>query len=97
LLCVRDVREALDAPSLSRLTWDMPKILLRIAIVLVLGLLVSTANAKVMIYVDLDAQQMTVTRNNGETLVWKYASGVNRRRFPIFPGADVHAAAASAS
>jgi hypothetical protein len=26
-----------------------------------------------------------------------YASGVNRRRFGIFPGADVHAAAASAS
>jgi lipoprotein-anchoring transpeptidase ErfK/SrfK len=53
----------------------MPKTLLRIAIVLVLGLLVSTAKAKVMIYVDLDAQQMMVTRNNGETLVWKVSSG----------------------
>jgi lipoprotein-anchoring transpeptidase ErfK/SrfK len=53
----------------------MPKNLLRIAIVLVLGLLVSTAKAKVMIYVDLDAQQMTITRNNGETLVWKVSSG----------------------
>jgi lipoprotein-anchoring transpeptidase ErfK/SrfK len=28
-----------------------------------------------MIYVDLDAQQMTVIRNNGETLVWKVSSG----------------------
>jgi hypothetical protein len=31
------------------------------------------------------------------TSVGVYASGVNRRRFGIFPGADVHAAAASAS
>jgi lipoprotein-anchoring transpeptidase ErfK/SrfK len=57
------------------LTWDMLKILLRIAIVLVLGPFVSTANAKVMIYVDLDAQQMTVIKNNGETHVWKVSSG----------------------
>jgi hypothetical protein len=68
-------REALGAPSLSRLTWDMPKILLRIAIVLVLGPFVSTANAKVIIHVDLDAQQMTVTKNNDETHVWKVSSG----------------------
>ena len=49
------MHEALDAPSLSLLTWDMPKILLRIAIVLVLGPFVSTAKAKVIIHVDLDA------------------------------------------
>jgi len=30
-------------------------------------------------------------------LAMPYASGVNRRRFPIFPGADVHAAAAGTS
>jgi hypothetical protein len=40
-------REALDAPILSRLSRDMPKMLLRIAIVL--SLLVSTARAKVVI------------------------------------------------
>jgi lipoprotein-anchoring transpeptidase ErfK/SrfK len=34
-----------------------------------------SANAKVMIYVDLDAQQMTVIKNNGETHVWKVSSG----------------------
>jgi lipoprotein-anchoring transpeptidase ErfK/SrfK len=61
--------------ELMLLTWDMLKILLRIAIVLVLGPFVSTANAKVMIYVDLDAQQMTVIKNNGETHVWKVSSG----------------------
>jgi L,D-transpeptidase catalytic domain len=66
-------REALDAPILSRLSRDMRKMLLRIAIVL--GLLVSTARAKVMIQVDLDMQQMTVTKNNGETHVWKVSSG----------------------
>ena len=66
-------REALDAPILSRLSRDMPKILLRIAIVL--GLLVSTARAKVIIQVDLETQQMTVTKNNGETHVWKVSSG----------------------
>jgi hypothetical protein len=66
-------REALDAPVLSRLSRDMPKMLLRIAIVL--GLLVSTAKAKVMIQVDLDTQQITVTKNNGETHVWKVSSG----------------------
>jgi lipoprotein-anchoring transpeptidase ErfK/SrfK len=69
------VREPLDAPSLSLLTYDMPKILLRIAIVLVLGPFVSTAKAKVMIHVDLDAQQMTVIKNNDETHVWKVSSG----------------------
>jgi L,D-transpeptidase catalytic domain len=69
------MHEALDTPSLSLLTWDMPKILLRIAIVLVLGPFVSTAKAKVMIQVDLDAQQMTVTKNNSETYVWKVSSG----------------------
>jgi hypothetical protein len=53
----------------------MPKILLRIAIVLVLGLFVSMAKAKVMIYVDLDAPQMTVTKNDGDTVVWKVSSG----------------------
>ena len=53
----------------------MPKNLLRNAIVLVLDLLVSTVKAKVMIHVDLDTQQMTVTRDNGETLVWKVSSG----------------------
>jgi hypothetical protein len=53
----------------------MPKILLRIAIVLVLGPFVSTAKAKVMIHVDLDAQRMTVTKNNDETHVWKVSSG----------------------
>jgi L,D-transpeptidase catalytic domain len=57
------------------LTSDMPKIFLRIAIVLVLGPFVSTAKAKVMIYVDLDAQQMTVIKNNDETHVWKVSSG----------------------
>jgi L,D-transpeptidase catalytic domain len=72
---LRSVREALDAPSLSRLTWGMPKNLLRIAVVLVLGPFVSTAKAKVMIQVDLDAQQMTVTKNNSETYVWKVSSG----------------------
>ena len=51
----------------------MPKILLRMVIVLGLGL--SIANAKVMIYVDLDAQQMTVTKDNGDTVVWKISSG----------------------
>jgi hypothetical protein len=61
--------------ELMLLTWDMLKILLRIAIVFVLGPFVSTANAKVMIYVDLDAQQMTVIKNNGETHVWKVSSG----------------------
>jgi L,D-transpeptidase catalytic domain len=66
-------REALDAPIISRLSRDMPKMLLRIAIVL--GLLVSTARAKVMIQVDLDTQQMTVTKNNGETQVWNVSSG----------------------
>jgi hypothetical protein len=69
------MHEALDTPSLSLLTWDMPKNLLRIAIVLVLGPFVSTAKAKVMIQVDLDAQQMTVTKNNSETYVWKVSSG----------------------
>src|ERR1700730_1126315 len=53
----------------------MPKILLRIAIVLVLGPFVSTAKAEVMIHVDLDAQRMTVTKNNDETHVWKVSSG----------------------
>jgi hypothetical protein len=61
--------------ELMLLTWDMLKILLRIAIVFVLGPFVSTVNAKVMIYVDLDAQQMTVIKNNGETHVWKVSSG----------------------
>jgi hypothetical protein len=72
---LRGVREALDAASLSRLTWDMPRILLRIAIILVLGLFVPSAKARVMIYVDLDAQQMTVTKNDDETYVWKVSSG----------------------
>jgi L,D-transpeptidase catalytic domain len=72
---LRGVREALDAASLSRLTWDMPKILLRIAISLVLGPFVSAAEAKVMISVDLDAQRMTVTKNNDETYVWEVSSG----------------------
>jgi L,D-transpeptidase catalytic domain len=72
---LRGVREALATPSLSLLTWDMPKILLRIAIVLVLGQFVSTAKAKVIIHVDLDAQQMTVIKNNDETHVWKVSSG----------------------
>jgi L,D-transpeptidase catalytic domain len=53
----------------------MPKILLHIAIVVALGLFVSMAKAKVMIYVDLDAQQMMVTKNDGDTLVWKVSSG----------------------
>lgn len=53
----------------------MLKILLRIAIVLALGPLVSMANAKVTIYADLDAQEMTVTRNDGGTVVWKVSSG----------------------
>ncbi len=69
------MHKALDTPSLSLLTWDMLKILLRIAIVLFLGPFVSTAKAKVMIQVDLDAQQMTVTKNNSETYVWKVSSG----------------------
>jgi hypothetical protein len=70
-------REALDASILSRLSRDMPKMLLRIVIVnvIVLGPFVSTAKAKVMIYVDLDEQQMTVTKNNGETHIWKVSSG----------------------
>jgi hypothetical protein len=70
-------RRARDAgrTELMLLTWDMPKILLRIAIVLVLGPFVSTANAKVMIHVDLDAQQMKVIKNNDETHVWKVSSG----------------------
>jgi L,D-transpeptidase catalytic domain len=66
-------REALDAPILSRLSRDMPKMLLRIAIVL--GLLFSTAKAKVMIQVDLDTQQMIVIKNKGETPVWRVSSG----------------------
>ncbi|SFK51586.1 L,D-transpeptidase [Methylocapsa palsarum] len=33
------------------------------------------ANAKVIISVDLDAQEMTVTKANGDSLVWKVSSG----------------------
>jgi hypothetical protein len=74
------MHEALDTPSLSLLTWDMPKNLLRIAVVLVLGPFVSTAKAKVMIQVDLDAQQMTVIVNNDETHVWEDVKGLRHRQ-----------------
>ncbi len=53
----------------------MPKILFRIAIILCLGQFVSSANAKIMIYVDIDAQRMKVTNNEGQTFVWAVSSG----------------------
>jgi lipoprotein-anchoring transpeptidase ErfK/SrfK len=48
-------------------------------LVYVIGLLASglpsTADAKVLIHVDLDAQEMSVTANGGQTHVWKVSSG----------------------
>jgi lipoprotein-anchoring transpeptidase ErfK/SrfK len=44
-------------------------------LVLVHGMFTVPATARVMIYVDLGAQEMTVTKDNGDTLVWKVSSG----------------------
>jgi len=44
-------------------------------ILLILALFVSPAKAKVLIEVDLDTQQMTVTDQSGEPHVWKISSG----------------------
>lgn len=53
----------------------MAKILTQFAIGLLANALFSVANAKVLIRVDLDAQTMTVTENDGRTHVWKVSSG----------------------
>ena len=53
----------------------MTKTLFRIAVILALGQFVSSANAKVMIYVDIDAQRMKVTNNDGQSYVWTISSG----------------------
>jgi len=53
----------------------MPKILLQIALVLLLGQCVAPAKAKIMISVDIDRQRMKVTNNNGRTFWWAVSSG----------------------
>ncbi len=53
----------------------MAKILTQFAIGLLASALFSLANAKVLIRVDLDAQTMAVTENDGQTHVWKVSSG----------------------
>lgn len=55
----------------------MRRILLLIAsvIVVVHGPIASPATAKVMIYVDLDTQEMTVTKDDSGARVWKVSSG----------------------
>ena len=53
----------------------MPKILFRIAVILLLGQFASSAKAKVMIYVDINAQRMKVTDNSGQTYIWTVSSG----------------------
>lgn len=45
------------------------------AIMLASTLTAQTALAKVQIAIDLSAQQLTATRKNGETVVWKISSG----------------------
>jgi lipoprotein-anchoring transpeptidase ErfK/SrfK len=53
----------------------MPKILFRIAVILLIGQFASPAKAKIMIYVDIDSQRMKVTNNNGRTYIWAVSSG----------------------
>jgi hypothetical protein len=52
-----------------------PKRLIPPAILLASTLAAQTAFAKVQITIDLSAQQLTATRKNGETVVWKISSG----------------------
>jgi murein L,D-transpeptidase YcbB/YkuD len=68
-------RGRIDASTFFQLTGAMAKILTQFAIALVASALFSAANAKVLIRVDLDAQTMTVTENDGQTHVWKVSSG----------------------
>ncbi|MGO9430718.1 L,D-transpeptidase [Rhodoblastus sp.] len=53
----------------------MVRILTQFVIGLLASALFSVANAKVLIRVDLGAQTMTVTDNDGQTHVWKVSSG----------------------
>ncbi len=53
----------------------MRKILSHIAVILLLGQFVGSAQAKITIHVDIDTQRMRVTGANGETYVWPVSSG----------------------